>query len=126
MKEREGPHRLLADAIRRERLRRDQTQDEASAEIGTSQQTFGKWENGVTRPNDEIMPALARWLGMTVERVEDLRGLMTKDPRERELMRKRVEQLEERMDAQAAASVELLSRLERIATRLDALDPRDG
>lgn len=124
MKERTGPHLALANAILAERSRRDQSQYEASVEIGTTQQSFGKWENGVSRPSDDHVAALAKYLGMTQDKVRELRGPMRVDPLDRQVLKRRVEELEARMDRQAEQSAELIRRLEQVATRLDALDAR--
>lgn len=117
--------RALAEAIASETARRDITQDAASQIIGTTQQTFGKWVNGRTRPSDEHIPALARYLGMTEAKVLELRGPTRTDPRDRLLLRRRVEVLERRMEEQAQVAQDLLRRLEGVAQRLDALAPRD-
>lgn len=114
--------RPLAEAIAAETARRDLTQDEASKVLGTTQQTMGKWINGRTRPGDPFIPALAKYLGMTEDKVRELRGPMRTDPRERVLLRRRVEDLERRQDDQARRAEEMIERLEKIATRLDALE----
>lgn len=117
--------RPLADAITAETARRALTQDEAAKLIGTSQQTFGKWVNGQVRPSDDRIPALAKYLSMTEETVRQLRGPMRADPRDRMVMRRRIEELEARLQGQEEQSRSLLARLEAIAQRLDALDLPD-
>jgi len=115
------PGQPLASALANELWNRDMTQDEAAKELGTTQQNLGKWINGRTRPSDSAIPAIARFLGMTEERVEKLRGPTRRTaPGERALLRHRVEELEEKMSAQDLRSEELLRRLEAIANRLDA------
>ena len=99
--------RPLAEAIAAETARRDLTQEEAAKLVGTSQQTFGKWINGRTRPGDPFLPALATYLGMTEAKVGELRGPMRSDPRDRLLLRRRVEDLER-------TSAEIVERLRRI------------
>lgn len=118
--------RPLADAIAAETGRRDLTQDEAAKLLGTTQQTMGKWINGRTRPGDPFLPALATYLGMTEDKVRELRGPMRADPRDRQLLRRRIETLEVRAEEQAERAQVLLTRLESVARRLDALEPPGG
>lgn len=115
--------KALADAIIAERARRDESQREVAAILGTSQQSFGKWENGHARPSDDVIPALARYLGMTEAKVRELRGPMRADPRDRMLLRRRVDELERRQAEQAERAQGLIERLEKLAERLDRLDP---
>lgn len=108
--------RPLADAIAAETARRDLNQREAAEIIGTTQQTFGKWVNYRVRPSDQHIPGLAKYLSMTEETVRQLRGQMRGDPKDRLIIRTRIDALEQRVDL-------LVSLLESLATRLDALLP---
>lgn len=110
--DREG--RALAEAISSERRRRDVSQGELAVLFGTTQQTVGKWINGVTRPGDRHIAALADWLGMTEAKVRELRGPM--NPGTRQDLRIRIENVESRLD-------QLVDRLERIALALDRIAP---
>lgn len=124
MKEPVEAGRPLRDAIASETARREITQDAASRIVGTTQQTFGKWVNGTTRPSDQHIAALAAFLGMTEAKVIELRGPMRTDPRDRMLLRRRVDELEQRAADQAAAATKLIDRLETLAGRLDDLAGR--
>lgn len=108
--------RPLADAIAAETARRDLNQREAAALIGTTQQTFGKWVNCRVRPSDQYVPGIAKYLSMTEETVRQLRGQMRGDPKDRQVIRTRINELEERVDL-------LVELLEALAIRLDALLP---
>lgn len=111
MKEPTGAGKPLADAIAAETARRDLTQEEAAKLLKTTQQTFGKWVNGRTRPSDEMLPALSTYLGMTEDKIRELRGPMRVDARDRMLLRTRVEHLER-------VSADLVETLRRIEGRL--------
>lgn len=113
--------RPLADAIAAETARRDLSQQEAADLLGTTQQTVGKWMNARTRPGDPHVPALARYLGMTEDKVREMRGPMRGDPRDRMVLRRQVEALERE---QQERSEKLLGALEELAGRVDEIERR--
>lgn len=62
----------LGDLLRRARRARQLTQAELGAQIGASQTTVGRWENGQARPREEVLVPLASFLGMDVKEVRRL------------------------------------------------------
>ena len=52
----------VQNEIRRIRVRRGLTVEEAAGEIGCSASTFYKWEIGTTAPSPKYRETLIRWL----------------------------------------------------------------
>lgn len=74
-----------------------------------------KWLRGVTLPSDASLPSLAAFLGLPIEEVRELRGT----PRQRLsatrrlTLSRRLEEVEDRLDALAA-------RLERLTAQVES------
>ena len=62
------PTSRLARLIVEDRAKDNISQVAAAKIIGVHPSTFARWEAG-SRPNQDHLAALARWLGMTVEEV---------------------------------------------------------
>lgn len=63
---------MLAEALRRERVRRHERQEDTAARFGISQPSYWRWEAGKGLPNDRFFAAVADFLGMTTEEVWQL------------------------------------------------------
>lgn len=94
-------------------------QEAAAAEIGTSQQTLSKWMNGVHSPSDAYLPAIARFLDVSEDRVRAL--LPKREPSVRMTSGRRLIELEERFDRLALRVAALAERVENLSGRIDAL-----
>ena len=66
--------------IRRIRLERNLTQDEVATHLGTSFQAVSKWESGDGYPDIEMLPAMANYLGITVD---ELLGVSESEKKEK-------------------------------------------
>ena len=66
--------------IRRIRLERNLTQDEVATHLGTSFQAVSKWERGDGYPDIEMLPAMANYLGITVD---ELLGVSESEKKEK-------------------------------------------
>jgi transcriptional regulator with XRE-family HTH domain len=61
-------------ALAQQRRTRDISQKQAGVLCGVSQETFRRWEVGESRPKDENVPAVARFLKMPQAEVRSLIG----------------------------------------------------
>lgn len=77
----------IGEKIRRCRREMDLTQDELAGKLGVASQTVSHWENGITYPDIELLPLIARILGMSLDK---LFGTSDEDRQRRsdELMRR--------------------------------------
>lgn len=66
--------------IRRIRLERTLTQEEVATHLGTSFQAVSKWERGEGYPDIEMLPALANYLGISVD---ELLGVSESEKKEK-------------------------------------------
>ena len=65
------------------RKARGMTQQEAADQLGVSNKTVSKWENGAGLPDITVLPALAELYGVTADDIlagETLRGRPAEDP----------------------------------------------
>lgn len=67
--------------------------EDAAGLCGTTQSTYSKWENGKTKPADEHLAAIARFLGMTRSDVVLLRSGENPQPDEVGSLRAEVAEL---------------------------------
>lgn len=58
---------IIGENIRAFRKRKDMTQEEFSNLLGVTYQSVSRWENGVTYPDLELLPAIAGALAVTVD-----------------------------------------------------------
>ncbi len=58
---------MIGETIRRLRRERDLTQEEMAAHLGVSFQSISKWERGEGYPDITMLPALAHYLGISVD-----------------------------------------------------------
>lgn len=61
----------LGDNIRNLRLQHKLTQEQLADRLGVSYQSISRWENGVTYPDIEFLPALARQFSVTTDYLLD-------------------------------------------------------
>lgn len=66
--------------LRTNRAARDQTQDEAAAEVGVSRGTWYRWSTGKYPPTLEQSADLARWASCSIDDVAAAFGLLESDP----------------------------------------------
>ena len=57
----------LGDNIRTLRLQHKLTQEQLADRLGVSYQSISRWENGVTYPDIEFLPAIARHFSVTTD-----------------------------------------------------------
>ena len=57
----------IGETIRTLRLQNKMTQEQLADRLGTSYQSVSRWENGVTYPDIEFLPAIARLFGVNLE-----------------------------------------------------------
>lgn len=57
----------IGKKIRKYRRDMDLTQDELAGKLGVASQTVSHWENGATYPDIELLPLIARILGMSLD-----------------------------------------------------------
>jgi transcriptional regulator with XRE-family HTH domain len=55
------------DEIRAERLRRGLSQTEAAEQLGTTKNTWARWERGERHPTGLYLRALAQWMSKEEE-----------------------------------------------------------
>ena len=69
----------IGENIRNYRKKNDLTQEEFAERLGVTYQSVSRWENGNTYPDIELLPAIAKVLGITLD---ELMG-MTEEEKER-------------------------------------------
>lgn len=57
----------IGENIRNYRRKQDLTQEEFAERLGVSYQSISRWENGATYPDIELLPAISKLLGITVD-----------------------------------------------------------
>ena len=57
----------IGENIRDHRRKQDLTQEELAERLGVSYQSVSRWENGTTYPDIELLPAISKLLGITVD-----------------------------------------------------------
>ena len=57
----------IGENIRNYRRKQDLTQEELAERLGVSYQSISRWENGATYPDIELLPAISKLLGITVD-----------------------------------------------------------
>lgn len=57
----------IGENIRNYRRKQDLTQEEFAERLGVSYQSVSRWENGATYPDIELLPAISKLLGITVD-----------------------------------------------------------
>lgn len=57
----------LGENIRNLRLQHKLTQEQLADHLGVSYQSVSRWENGVTYPDIEYLPAIARHFSVTTD-----------------------------------------------------------
>lgn len=57
----------IGENIRNYRRKQDLTQEEFAECLGVSYQSVSRWENGATYPDIELLPAISKLLGITVD-----------------------------------------------------------
>ena len=62
----------IGELLRRERLRRDQLQDQAALRFGITQPSYSRWENGQIFPDDKHFAEVANFLGLQLEDVWEM------------------------------------------------------
>ncbi len=62
----------LGKNIRKHRHEKGWTQEQLAEKIGVSPQAISRWEKGTTYPEMELIPALARLLGVTTDLLFDM------------------------------------------------------
>ena len=55
--------------IREYRRKNDMTQEELADRLGVSYQSVSRWENGLTYPDIEFLPAIAEMLSCSVDQL---------------------------------------------------------
>jgi transcriptional regulator with XRE-family HTH domain len=133
--------RTLADGLRRERERRNLTQQEVADLLGTSQQSYHRWETGSGQPRDrEHFRRIAQHLGLSVLDVLTLAFVPEEDVPSHEIER-RIRDVEARIatigreerdgDGNAPASGETLAtvtlaRVRHIETMVEQIGGTNG
>lgn len=84
--------------------------EEAAAACGVGQSAYSKWENGRTRPGDEYLDAIARFLDMTTAEVILARSAEYIEDMAAERIARLEEQLQDH-DARLAEMNEAIRRL---------------
>ncbi len=57
----------IGENIRNYRRKQDLTQEEFAECLGVSYQSVSRWENGATYPDIELLPAISKLFGITVD-----------------------------------------------------------
>jgi transcriptional regulator with XRE-family HTH domain len=57
----------LADKLKELRKSKKVCQEKMAEYLGVSYQAISKWENGITSPDISLLPAIARYFGITVD-----------------------------------------------------------
>lgn len=57
----------IGENIRNYRRKQDLTQEEFAERLGVSYQSVSRWENGATYPDIELLPAISKLFGITVD-----------------------------------------------------------
>ena len=57
----------IGEKIRLLRLQNKMTQEQLADHLGVSYQSVSRWENGVTYPDIEFLPAIAKYFSVTVD-----------------------------------------------------------
>lgn len=108
---------LLAAETRRRRF----TQDQAAEVLGVRQQTFSRWVTGKQHPSDDHLPAVAKYLGISQRRLDEMRPAPAVT---RAGLSERLDALEAWRDDQEQRMLRLGERLEALAARLERLTDR--
>ncbi len=74
----------IGEKIRLLRLQNKMTQEQLADHLGVSYQSVSRWENGVTYPDIEFLPAIAKYFSVTVD---DLLG-QDEEEKKKEISRK--------------------------------------
>lgn len=83
----------LGEMLRRERIRRKETQDEVAVRFGVKQPSYAKWEQGF-RPSDARLADIASFLGLDLSEVWRTVHGETQAPATLDEVRKRLAALE--------------------------------
>ncbi len=59
----------IGENIRKHRREADLTQEQLAEKLGVSFQAISRWENGTTYPDMELLPAIADFFGISVDRL---------------------------------------------------------
>ena len=65
--EKKAVAKSLGEALKKNRIRCQMTQEFVAETIGVSRQAVSKWENGTSEPNTSNLMALARLYGIPAE-----------------------------------------------------------
>lgn len=117
------PRRLrLSHLLETERLRRRLSTYDAADIFGVNQSSYYRWEQGMSVPGKNYVPALSEFLGIPVEDIHKLRlGLDDDIPEtaeENSLRLRMLERVVEELRASDEAQERKLSTIEDILTRM--------
>lgn len=83
----------LGEMLRRERIRRKETQQEVASRFGVKQPSYAKWEQG-KRPDDSRLADMAGFLGLDLDEVWRMVHGRSQAPATLDELRKRLTDLE--------------------------------
>lgn len=121
----------LGERLRRERVRRRETQDQTATRFKVSQPSYHRWESGETNPNDKHFGEIANFLGCKTDEVWKMvyQGV---EPTSLDGLRQQIEELNRDMDdlrtirGQMDEVYELRNEVGRLRAELDALRGNEG
>lgn len=98
----------IGDNLRTLRLQNKMTQEQLADRLGVSYQSVSRWENGVTYPDIEILPAIARHFSVTVDYL-----LGQDDIEKKKKIRKQIESISRMTEADKDTIIEIIRTCRR-------------
>ena len=98
----------IGEKIRALRLQRKMTQDQLADRLGVSYQSISRWENGITYPDIEFLPAIANHFSVSLD------YLMGQDDAEkRKKIKKQIHNIADMKEKDVGALIELIRTCRR-------------
>ena len=98
----------IGDNLRTLRLQNKMTQEQLADRLGVSYQSVSRWENGVTYPDIEILPAIARHFSVTVDYL-----LGQDDVEKRKRIRKQIQSIPKMTENDKDAIIDIIRTCRR-------------
>ena len=98
----------LGENIRNLRLQHKLTQEQLADRLGVSYQSVSRWENGVTYPDIEFLPAIARHFSVTTDYL-----LGQDDLEKKKQIRKRINQIPQMTEGDKDAIIDIIRTCRR-------------
>jgi len=93
----------IGETIRTLRLRDKMTQEQLADRLGVSYQSISRWENGITYPDIDFLPAIARLFSVTLEQL-----FGEEDEARKKAIRRRIHAIPQLQETEAESLIELI------------------